>query len=234
MYINGNTITVSTVIHIYGPGASEAKAKEIQGAIMSKWQGGEFVGKDGKIYNIKFDVKVVNHTETSILKFKNDIKTGDNVAFIEDDPEGKVRSEVRNGYYGVWSSKRHAAAHELGHMFGLADKYFDYAYQKTDKDCKNDCGYEIRAVNLEGVLPEDLMGANEGAEFSMVAKTELTAIGNYILSLEANKGVLRAKKLSLDLPTSLPPPPPIDISPEQLEELAGYGTRVHAPGVIKN
>ena len=62
--INGNTITISTTIYIYGPGVTESKALEVQNEIMSTWGLQNFTYKGE--YNIKFDVKVQN------IDFKND------------------------------------------------------------------------------------------------------------------------------------------------------------------
>jgi hypothetical protein len=60
-------------------------------------------------------------------------------------------------------------------------------------------------------------------------QSELAAIGNKILSFKRSNGVLHTEGLKLDIPEELPPPLPMEISKEQIDKLAGYGSRTFAP-----
>lgn len=214
--INGNTITISTTIYIYGPGVTESKALEVQNEIMSTWGLQNFTYKGE--YNIKFDVKVQN------IDFKNDTEaklvgyldnTGNNYISISDDfsgpdENGIKRSYVAEGKYGHWSFNNGTDdipyGHEAGHLLGFGDRYIDIP-------CWNchESGY-VTGKNMPGVDSRDAMGTAPSS-LSKVLPVHINAIGDYILKLGSNSGVIIAKDLNLagfsekeKMDSGMPPP----------------------------
>lgn len=214
--INGNTITISTTIYIYGSGATEFKALEIQNEIMSKWGGNNFAYKGG--YNIKFDVNVQtidikNENEAKLIGFLDN--TGNNYINISDDfsgedEDGLNRSYVTEGKYGHWSfyneTDDNPYGHETGHLFGFGDRYIDLP-------CWNcpESGY-VTGKNMPGVDSRDAMGTAPST-FSRVLPVHINAIGDYILNQRSKSGVIIAKDLNLagfsekeKMDNGMPPP----------------------------
>ncbi|WP_299441934.1 DUF6443 domain-containing protein [uncultured Aquimarina sp.] len=127
--INGNTITVSTQIYIYGSGASENEAKEIQNLVNSIWGASNFgyTDEEGNEYDVVFDTNVEVYDEEN-----TELEDGDNLVEIID---GTGRSRVgRDGASGKWYKQGQSGnkwektllyPHEFGHLLGLDDRYSD-------------------------------------------------------------------------------------------------------------
>ena len=136
--LNSKTITVSTVIYVYGSGATKAVAEQMQRDIMKSWDvGSTYKDKNGQVYNVKFDVsvKIYNPNDPNdapgLFSGKNNPYNTDNYIQLNNDDK---RSFVMNGDEGEWRTKGRnnktlakddPAAHEFGHLLGLKDRYLE-------------------------------------------------------------------------------------------------------------
>ena len=119
--INGNTITVSTQIYIYGEGASTSMADRIKSSINAEWSNNnwEYTDSDGNVFNVVFDVNVdVYDSENPsnnplIIPDSWDSNSTNNYIKII---EGEGRSYVQSGDEGKWynGGENWAFAHEWG------------------------------------------------------------------------------------------------------------------------
>lgn len=130
--ITGNTITVSSNIYIYGNGATQKIANQMQKDILSKWnQGFKMSGLD-----VKFDVKVGLYDGKEkgnpfIIPESWDPNNRDNFVEVGSDVN---RSYVLGGDEGEWRAtgrngnslaQDDPAPHEFGHILGVNDQYTD-------------------------------------------------------------------------------------------------------------
>lgn len=132
------TVTISANIYIYGKGASDDVAKQMQDDIMKAWNKGfsyhdEGTGGDFKV-NFDVTVQVFDKDDPQSgpgFFEKHDPTNNDNFIEITDDDK---RSEVDAGHLGHWRNHgRHGnsladddpATYEFGHILGLKDHYSD-------------------------------------------------------------------------------------------------------------
>lgn len=150
--ISGNTITVHSTIYLYGSGATNATAQQMQQDIMHKWdvktennlprlnEGWTYTDPaTNKVYNVKFDVNVKLYqgkamTDPFVIpeawdptNRDNFIKVGSTLnevrrSFVTGGDEGKWRGVGRNGNT---LAQDDPAPHEFGHLNGVDDRYFD-------------------------------------------------------------------------------------------------------------
>ena len=175
--IDGNNITVSAKIYIMNGGKNKINVAKAQKAIMKYW-GKEFsyTDEEGKKYNVKFDIQVMeaNGTEDPNDASKNWVRPMDE----------NFRSNVSNNRYGKWAKDQDdkTYAHEVGHMFGLADQYTDIEFDAGNLDIGGHNGTR-KSVNYNNTLPDELMGAtkNEFRGKEKVSQRDIDAIAKYAL-----------------------------------------------------
>ncbi len=156
--INGNDILIEVTIHIYGDGATKAKAKEMQRSIMNAWGGEKGQGWEYSVsydknekttYNVKFKINVLpndyinDKVPTPASKEQlfgawqnpdsqistNYVKLSNNELELD---EGN-RSFVYMDKTGIWKpDNKRTWWHEFGHLLGLPDYYYD---QSENNDC---------------------------------------------------------------------------------------------------
>lgn len=168
--IKGNNITVSSVIYIYGDGATKESAELIKKQIMNEWnkKNWKYTDENGKVYNVKFNVGVYLYdgkekANPMIVPGKFDPDSRNNYIEILSDSKVNHRSFVRGGDEGVWSfgdiKNRKVAAHEFGHILGLPDRY------KDGKD-----GYSVPNKGWEKNLMADTEGNVEQRDINKLVK----------------------------------------------------------------
>jgi RHS repeat-associated protein len=145
--ISGNTITVSTTIYIYGSGAIQEVANQMQMDIMNVWGSNGNGGKDwtykdpetGQTYNVKFDIKVELYegrekNDPIVIPESWNPSNTDNFIEVGATLDDVDRSFVVGGDEGEWRgtgrggstlAQDDPAPHELGHILGLKDRYTD-------------------------------------------------------------------------------------------------------------
>ena len=146
--IKGKDITISTTIYIYGSGATSEKTAEMQTAIMGAWSKDEngkswsyTDKKSSKVYSVKFDIRVEVYNTDNPTKepgyFSGDynpLNTDNFIKVTKDQAEQEKLSDkngpedlafVVGGDEGVWRADvdKSVWAHEVGHLFGLIDRY---------------------------------------------------------------------------------------------------------------
>jgi RHS repeat-associated protein len=143
--ISGNTITVHSRIYIYGSGATQATANQMQSDIMNKW--GDNNGQpwtytdpsNGKVYNVQFDISVQLYhgkaqSNPSFIPESWNPDNRDNFIEVGASLKDVARSYVKGGDEGVWRgvgrngltlAQDDPAPHEVGHLLGLDDRYDD-------------------------------------------------------------------------------------------------------------
>jgi RHS repeat-associated protein len=190
--IKGNTITVSSVIYIYGDGATKESAEFIKKQIMNEWnrKDWKYTDENGKVYNVKFNVSVYLYdgkekADPSFILGAWDPESRNNYIEVLADPKAKHRSFVRGGDEGKWSygsiKKLLVAAHEFGHILGLPDRY------KDGKD-----GYSVADKGWESNLMGTLSGKVEQRDINRLVAPAVK-YRNSIVS--AFKGTEIEKKL---------------------------------------
>jgi RHS repeat-associated protein len=189
--IDGNTITVSTTIHITGEGATAEKAAEMQAGIMQYWGAapGTYTDEAGKVYNVKFDIKVEVMTPGDGTCCQNPENVNDNVVVLHDhDANGDYTSHVNYaGNIGNWGNNESAEtyAHEVGHMFKLDDAYVNVqtAVMTNPNDPVTGIGpvYSINYPSVEAERPNELMGTG-----NQVTQQDVNAIASYGLANQTN------------------------------------------------
>ena len=136
--IVGNNVKISTTIFIYGAGATQATATQMQKDIMTAWGGAKTYTdpQTGTVYNVKFDIAVKLYEgkeKNSPLIIPESWNPSNTDNFIEVTDDSK-RSYVTGGDEGVWRGKGRdgkllsnddPAPHETGHLLGLTDRYTD-------------------------------------------------------------------------------------------------------------
>lgn len=101
-------------------------------------------------YNVVFDFSAEINEDIK----KKDLKAGENIMIIDKDnaglnqPGGGKRSNVQGNMGYVQNKGGNTEVHEMGHMFGLRDRYTDY---------KNPVTGFFRSLAHEG-FKNDLMG----------------------------------------------------------------------------
>jgi hypothetical protein len=148
--IDGCYITVTIHIQIWGPGASDDLANEIETDIEDVWN----TDKDGNNWRVKCKEDCDPREPGCLVTFDADVKKvepwevlpGYHDIFVREDDSGEGYSTVdvtdsddsdnvldsprpNDGDYtrGRWDNNEpaHTWAHEAGHLFGLDDKYTD-------------------------------------------------------------------------------------------------------------
>ncbi|WP_158605955.1 RHS repeat-associated core domain-containing protein [Taibaiella sp. KBW10] len=154
-----NTLTISAKVYFQGkdlPKGNEARAeymKQINADLQSTFKGR--TGTEGDLeYTVKFDVTAeINETIT-----KGDLKTGENIMVVDNEnaglnqPGGGKRPNVQGNMGYIQNTGGNVAVHEMGHMFGLRDRYTDYMNSKNQK--------EWSSFTHEG-FKNDLMGRSK-------------------------------------------------------------------------
>ena len=184
--INGNTITVTTNIFIYGSGASNEEAKKIQDAINSYWgqSGYTYADENGNEFEVSFEtnVRVYDGNDSGVIEETWDKNNTDNFIKVVD---GEGRSHVKFGDEGVWYTKGQSGedtqyfeeiqtwtyGHEFGHLLGLKDRY---STNFLTRESTPDDGYEGQIMGgvlgtvdtraLEGVVKDSVQKYNRFVE----------------------------------------------------------------------
>ena len=181
--IQGNTITISAKIYIIGYKATKEKAASMQKDIMGYWGGKDFKykGKDGKEYNVKFDVQVVSYEDKENAKSSKQALTDGNYNLVRLADETKAEhtsyvagSEPNAGWYGLWGEDEDAGTygHETGHLLGFDDLY----YYDDDGNIQN----------FKTVDDNDLMGKKAHEPEAKVTQKDINAIGKHVEAKEKN------------------------------------------------
>jgi hypothetical protein len=144
--IDGCNITISLNIEIYGEGASDDLAEEIQGEIEYRWgtdkNGGDWyidckeededcpIQKPG--CKVVFDVNVTKRNESDNatdgfhqIKVKNDTVGDDGNYSVVNAPLPTPNGGTGTGTWDNWEPQG-TWAHEAGHLMGLGDTYVTY------------------------------------------------------------------------------------------------------------
>lgn len=130
------SVVVQTTIYIYGAGATQAIAGQMQTDIMGAWnKGWTYTDKNGQAYNVKFNVTVqmYNPADASaspgLFSGANNpwntdnyiqVNANDKTSFVRGGDEGEWRGQGRNGQT---FAQDNPAPHEFGHILGLMDRY---------------------------------------------------------------------------------------------------------------
>ncbi|HAL80860.1 MAG TPA: hypothetical protein DCO83_00385 [Mucilaginibacter sp.] len=170
--IKGGQITVSSNVYLYGAGATKGVAAQMQGDINKKWGGGFSAksanGKQSFKVNVKVNVALYEGKEKndplvipqSWNPFNRDnfveVGAGDKRSYASGGDEGEWRSQGRDG---STLAQDDPAAHELGHILGLADRYTDD--KGIDKGWENNImgdsqNGKVDQRNIDGVLKDAL------------------------------------------------------------------------------
>jgi len=179
--VKGNTISISTIIFLVGDAATIEKAVEIQKQIMSIFKEQSYNDKNGKQYNMKFDIKVQVYVGGTT-------GVGNNVVVLNNEKSEAFRSEVIPWRTGFWSANESPItfAHEMGHFLGLADQYQDVI---PDYDSENSAFYGMNRYPHSEVYPGTM--ENElMAKGSELSQRDVNALGDFILENKDNNGKL--------------------------------------------
>ena len=122
--IEGNNITISANIYIYGKHATNQLAKIYQDDIMANWGSMKTYEHEGKTYNLTWDVNVraVGKNFDYNLDGKSnylEVIVGNNSG-VGKTNIGYIRPNGRNG---MSINEDNPMSHEFGHIIGLYDKY---------------------------------------------------------------------------------------------------------------
>lgn len=141
--INGNTISITTKIYIYGKDATSKAAGDFQRQLMRDWDIGlQYTDENGKVYSVKFDIQVrvyegIERNKPFVIPESWNPFNADNFIEVDNDKMNAYYKEkgglayVRGGDEGLWSTDQVIGSvipHELGHLLGLMDRY------KTNSD----------------------------------------------------------------------------------------------------
>ncbi|MCX6317421.1 MAG: DUF6443 domain-containing protein [Bacteroidetes bacterium] len=164
--INGNTITISCKIVIYGKDATSVNAKMLQSSINTHWnktrdnQGWKYIDNEtGKFYKVKFEatVELYNGKEKQDPIIIPDAwNPFSRTNYIEIDNSVK-RSYVNGGWdEGAWIANGRTAAHEFGHLLALKDRYKDETLESGEVYSRPDKGWEgnIMANSKSGIVEQ--------------------------------------------------------------------------------
>ncbi|OYU94567.1 MAG: hypothetical protein CFE21_14920 [Bacteroidetes bacterium B1(2017)] len=211
--ISGNTITFSAQIYITGSGANSNKAIEMQSQINNIWgKDFKFTDANGKSYNVKFNIKVDVLEPQNKDQQDNFQKGSANIVALVRNPKEGFRDHVYDGNTGIWKqiNKDGVRGHEMGHMLGLADKYYDDWLPKPGIwQPQNEYEYDVKSIDFSKTDPFDIMGRGSQLTDGKVQQSGIDAIANYALTNISNKsnsdgtttGVIDAGGLSLDGPS---------------------------------
>ena len=184
--VEGNTITYSTTILIYGEGATKEKALEIEKAASKYFVDTKVIAQDGKEYNVKFNISVkVLNSETASTYGKS---SSTNIVKLSDKVPNN-RSKVTDFFLGLWSSKdkSNIIAHEVGHFFGLGDQYIELSPRY---DVGNNAMLNLtpHVENLPGVDDNELMGVAAQKSDAKVSSSDVKAMANFVLKTKNKNG----------------------------------------------
>jgi hypothetical protein len=121
------TITVTVEIDIYGPDADDDAAEQIASEIEGAWNGKTYTDAEtGTEYNVEVIAEVNVVESKKAAKAPNRIEIDSSID--NNSPVPTERSHVfrrgRRTDVGRWSGPE-VAAHEAGHLMGLADDYLE-------------------------------------------------------------------------------------------------------------
>ena len=135
---NGNKITITANVYLYGAGATKSVADQMQKDVNNKWSSSTFSAKsaNGTSFHVSVKVNILlyNNKEKSdpfIIPqswnpFNRDnfveVGANDKRSYVTGGDEGLWRSQGRNG---MTLAEDDPAPHEIGHMLGLTDRYKD-------------------------------------------------------------------------------------------------------------
>ncbi len=167
--INGGQINVTSNVYLYGAGATNAVAAQYQSDINSKW-GGSYSAEssNGTSFNVNLNISVglyegqeKNNSFLIPEKFNpfnrdNFIEVGASVnrSFVLGGDEGQWRSKGRNG---LTIMQDNPAAHEVGHLLGLDDRYTDKngVNKGWEKNIMGDSqNGKVEQRNIDGILKD--------------------------------------------------------------------------------
>ena len=173
--INGNKITITANVYLYGAGATKSVADQMQKDVNGKWSSSTFIAKsaNGTSFRVSVKVKILlyNNKEKSdpfIIPQSWNPYNRDN--FVEVGANDK-RSHVTGGDEGLWRSQGRngrtlaeddPAPHEIGHMLGLKDRYKDKnGASVTDIGWENNImgnsrTGKVEQRNIDGILKDSM------------------------------------------------------------------------------
>ena len=134
--INGNNITISANVYLYGKGATKSVLKQMQSDVNKVWGKNYSIEHRGTTYNVTFNINMSLYggkekNEPLVIADSWNPFSRNNYINVTDDDR---RSQVNNGDEGVWRSKGRngkplsdddPAPHEVAHLLGLDDQYTD-------------------------------------------------------------------------------------------------------------
>ena len=177
--INGNKITITANVYLYGAGATKSVADQMQKDVNGKWSSSTFSAKsaNGTSFRVSVKVKILlyNNKEKSdpfIIPQSWNPYNRDN--FVEVGANDK-RSYVTGGDEGLWRSQGRngrtlaeddPAPHEIGHILGLTDRYKDKnGASVTDIGWENNImgnsrTGKVEQRNIDGILKDSMKAYN--------------------------------------------------------------------------
>jgi RHS repeat-associated protein len=216
--IEGNTITVSAVVYVFGSGVTDKKAKDLQDAAMQYYGGNHTVTVDGKTYNVKFDFTVRTMTKENMKTFGTG--PGTNYAMLIDVDKTPIldqgRSCVAKGFFGFFNNKDNASttAHEFGHFLALDDAYYEFKVDNPKgwagadplpQGTEGSANYpSVKNENeLMGIAGNGMASDNNGNLIKpKVSNEDVTAIATYAVQNQAGDGqaIIAMRKQVLNQP----------------------------------
>lgn len=177
--INGNKITITANVYLYGAGATKNVADQMQKDVNGKWSSSTFSAKsaNGTSFRVSVKVKILlyNNKEKSdpfiILQSWNpynrdnfvEVGANDKRSYVTGGDEGLWRSQGRNGRT---LAEDDPAPHEIGHMLGLTDRYKDKnGASVTDIGWENNImgnsrTGKVEQRNIDGILKDSMKAYN--------------------------------------------------------------------------
>ncbi len=188
--VTDNTIRVSAVIFIVGDGATADKALQMQKQIQGAYGGDHKFKEGGKTYNLVYDIQVKTIDKITMKDVRS---TATNIVKLTDEKGYRSETGQRSG---TWESNptdsENPYNHEVGHVLGLDDLYYDLLAMPYKFDPKVTANvltrYPINYKSTQANNPNSLMGANSNGTDKKPTSQDSKALGKYILGQNQSSG----------------------------------------------